>query len=101
MACGPELCLVDPGSGNVGRESEIEREDGGGGEAVRGRRVVGRQTEGMEIYTWKVCIVECVRTWLSILWKRNYYECSAICLYTYIHTQQSGYMGPKKNIHSL
>lgn len=54
---------MDPGSGNVGRGSEIEREDGGGGEAVRGRRKVGRQTEGMEIYTWKVCIVECVRTW--------------------------------------
>lgn len=46
MACGPELRLVDPRSGNVGRGSEIEREDGGGGEAVRGRRKVGRQREG-------------------------------------------------------
>ena len=35
---------MDPRSGNVGRGSEIEREDGGGGEAVRGRRKVVKHT---------------------------------------------------------
>jgi hypothetical protein len=86
MACRPELCLVDPRPGNVGRGSEIEREDGGGGEAVKGEEESAKANRGHGDLDVGSLIVECVRTWLSILWKRDYYEGSAIFLYTYTHT---------------
>jgi hypothetical protein len=72
MACRPELCLVDPRPGNVGRGSEIEREDGGGGEAVKGEEESGKANRGHGDLDVGSLIVECVRIWLSMLWKRLY-----------------------------